>query len=75
MYKDQINLVGEYYKETKDNDFTGFKYIAWLEKNLTESREQVKKLNIDSVSKCEYCKDSKGEISLLCECCMDRLAQ
>ena len=69
MYKDQIKLVTEYYKETKDNDFIGNKYIAWLEKNLTESREQVKKLNIADVSNNEVavCKNSDCESESIIE--------
>lgn len=41
-----MEIVKEYFDETGDNNFTGIKYIKWLEKKLTESKEQLKN-NVD----------------------------
>ena len=59
----------------KDRLFDSLNYVAWLERTLINSREQVKKLNIDDVSKPFYCQQGLGiggkDCDTQCEYCKE----
>ncbi len=51
------SLIKEYAKSTKDN-CPQYGIQQWLTDELIKARKQVKKLNIDDVSKPFYCNDA-----------------